>query len=290
MLYEGIDHVVLPVSDVAAAAQPFERLGLVVSPTGRNEARGTAFRQIPVGGPDNLFCVELLGLATPEAAPRTPVGQWIGSVADQGLAAVALRVAGMGAALDELSRRGVEAVPETIRAADGTMLAQLAVLLLPPDAATGLVLIEYARSQAERHAALAAHGEHALPVKRLDHLAAVAPDLERSCRYWEEVLGVPVAGEVVSPTTVVRQLRIGDAVFELLGPATPDSPIRQRRPGLASMCSFEVADLAAAVAHARAAGFTIPDPAKGTLPGTLTATIPGAETSGLNVQLLQYVS
>ena len=31
-LYEGIDRVVLPVSDMAAACAPFERLGLVVSP------------------------------------------------------------------------------------------------------------------------------------------------------------------------------------------------------------------------------------------------------------------
>ena len=130
---------------------------------------------------------------------------------------------------------------------------------------------------------------HALPLKRLDHLAAVAPDLERSCRFWEEVLGVPTVGEVVSPTTVVRQLRIGDAIFELLGPASPDSPIRQRPPGLSSSCSFEVADLEAAVAHARAAGFDVPDPRIGTLPGTIVSTIPAAEMSGLNVQLLQYV-
>ena len=100
---------------------------------------------------------------------------------------------------------------------------------------------------------------------------------------------MPTVGEVVSPTTVVRQLKIGDAMFELLGPATPDSPIRQRPPGLNSMCSFEVPDLDATNAHAQAAGFEVADRRIGTLPGTIVATIPGAQTSGLNVQLLQYV-
>ena len=45
-----------------------------------------------------------------------------------------------------------------------------------------------------------------------------------------------------------------------------------------------------AVAHARAAGFTVPDPAVGVLPGTRTATIPGAELAGLNMQMLEYAA
>ena len=87
----------------------------------------------------------------------------------------------------------------------------------------------------------------------------------------------------------MRQLRIGDAMFELLGPATPDSPIRQRPPGLNSMFSVEVPDLDATIAHVEAAGFTVADRRIGTLPGTMVATIPAAQTSGVNVQLLQYV-
>src|SRR5919206_158865 len=139
-LYDGIDRVILPVSDLDAACAPFERLGLVISPEVRPTGAPRRIRTIPVGGPDNLFGIELLS--------------------------------------------------------------------------------------------------------------------------------VPTVGEVVSPTTVVRQLRIGDAMFELLGPATPDSPIRQRPPGLNSMCSFEVDDLSAVVEQVRAAGFEVPDPRVGTLPGT----------------------
>ena len=72
-------------------------------------------------------------------------------------------------------------------------------------------------------------------------------------------------------------------------PATEDSPIRQRPPGLNSMSSFEVPDLDAVVAQARAAGFEVPDPRIGTLPGTRVTTISADQMSGLNLQLLQYV-
>jgi catechol 2,3-dioxygenase-like lactoylglutathione lyase family enzyme len=130
---------------------------------------------------------------------------------------------------------------------------------------------------------------HAFPLKRLDHLAAVAHNLDEKCRFWEDVLGVPVVGEVPTPTMIIRQLKIGDAIFELLGPAGQDSPIHKRPAGLVSMAAWEVDDLPTAVAQARAAGFTVPDPAAGVLPGTRTATIPAAELGGVAMQLLQYV-
>jgi hypothetical protein len=171
-------------------------------------------------------------------------------VADRGLARIVLRVTDLEATLATLAERGIQPTTRESASADGEELYDYALLPALPDAAAGLALVQYHRSQAGRHAEYAALGQHATPLKRLDHLAAVAPDLERSCRFWDEVLGVPTVGEVVSPTTVVRQLRIGDGMFELLGPATEDSPIRQRPPGLNSMCSFEVPDLDATIAHA----------------------------------------
>jgi catechol 2,3-dioxygenase-like lactoylglutathione lyase family enzyme len=210
---------------------------------------------------------------------------------DQGLSTMVLRTSDLPATLGELARRGVSAVAQAVRNSDGEKLCDFALLPDLPDAATRLGVIHYARSQAERHARFLETGAlaHDLPLKRLDHLAAVAPDLDRSTRFWTDVLGVPLAGEVTTPTTVIRQHRLGDAVFELLGPAGPDSPIRQRAPGLASMCSFEVDDLPAVVEQLRASGFTLPDAAPGSLPGTRTSTVPREQTGGLNLQLLQYV-
>jgi catechol 2,3-dioxygenase-like lactoylglutathione lyase family enzyme len=286
MLYDGIDMVILPVSDLAAASAAFERLGLVVSPVQINASRGSAFQLIPVGGPDNLFCIELL--STAEGTPSTtPFAQQLSQIADRGLSQINLRVDDLPAALAELEKRGVK-VATQIAGGEGAEHYEVAILEPLPNAATPLGLIQWSQGQAERHAAFAALGQHTFPLKRVDHLAAVAPDLDTSCTFWDKVLGVPTIGEVISPIVVVRQLKIGDAIFELLGPSTPDSPIRQRPPGLGSSVSFEVPDMDAAIDQARAAGFDVPDHRVGTLPGTIVTTI-SDQLSGLTMQLLQYV-
>lgn len=286
MLYEGIDRAILPVSDMAAACAPFERLGLVVSPERQPKGRGIRVRAVPIGGPDNLFEIHLVS-GTAEGGPGWEA---FAPVADMGLSTIVLRVTDLHATLTALGKHGIEATEsQTVMNADGSKRSELAVLPEMPDAGVRLRLIQHHQSGEEVFAEHTGGRQHATPLKRLDHLAAVAPDLERSCRFWDEVLGIPTVGEVVSPTVVVRQLRIGDAMFELLGPATPDSPIRQRPPGLNSMFSVEVPDLDATVAHVEAAGFTVADRRVGTLPGTIVATIPAAQTSGVNVQLLQYL-
>ncbi|MFN8506794.1 MAG: hypothetical protein U0547_04425 [Dehalococcoidia bacterium] len=55
---------------------------------------------------------------------------------------------------------------------------------------------------------------------------------------------------------VIQQMKVGDAILEFLGPDGPESRILQRPPGLATMAAFEVADIQAAVAHARSRGFS----------------------------------
>ena len=277
-LFESIDLVILPVSDLDAACAPFERIGLVVSPEVRPAGRPTRFRTVAVGGPENLFGIEIL---TNTESPPAGV--------DAGLSTIVLRVADMAATLATLAERGIQATSQAIYRPDGTRRMDLAMLPAMPDAAARIGLEQHVDSNADRLAAFTGGKAHRLPLKRLDHLAAVAPDLERSCKFWDEVLGVPTVGEVVSPTVVVRQLKIGDAILELLGPSSPDSPIRQRPPGLGSSCSFEVDDLEAVIAQVRADGFEVPDSRVGTLPGTRVTTVPSTEMSGINLQLLQYV-
>ncbi len=291
MLVEAIDLVLLPVSSLDEAGRRFERLGMRAVPGSRHAGLGTHNLAIPVGGPHTLFWIEVLAVAEPSEYQRSALGRSTMAGVDDGLSTVVLRVFDMAEALAELARRGVEARSETVDNPDGDVLCEFALLPDLPDAATRLGLIRYPRSQPERFARFRAAGAlaHDLPLQRLDHLAAVAPDLEPASRFWADVLGVPASGEVRTATTVIRQHRLGDATFELLGPAGPDSPIHQRPPGLASMCSFEVPDLQGAVAGLRAAGVTVSDPGPGSLPGTHTATVPRQETGGLNVQLLQYV-
>ncbi len=268
MTYDAMDSLFIAVPDLGTCS-PYERLGLRLSP-----ARD-GVRTLRVGAPGNSVAVHFLTGPGPDAPLAGPVRRALS--AGRGLFAVGLRVPDLARAVGGLEDRGV--VATRLSGAVG----ELAWLPLHDWAGTDLVLLGRAR------AADPGPPGHAFPLRRLDHLAAVTHDLEAKSRFWADALGVPVAGEVTTPTLVIRQLRVGDAVLELLGPASPDSPLWQRPPGLVSMASWEVADLDPAVRRAREAGFTAPDPAPGVLPGTRVTTVPGAELAGVNLQLLQYL-
>jgi catechol 2,3-dioxygenase-like lactoylglutathione lyase family enzyme len=231
-----------------------------------------------VGEGANRFGVELVSPAEGPLEGTTLADELRRAVdAKRGLFAVVLRVPDLGPVQAELAAKGLLRTSEEVGGGE--------LYWLPVEDRAGVNL---ALMQAPALAA-AGHGKNAFPLKRLDHLAAVAPDLDEKTRFWTDVLGVPLAGEVTTPTMVIRQFRIGDAVLELLAPASADSPLRQRPKGPVSLASVEVTDLAAAVRQAREAGFTVADPAPGPLPGTHIATVPPAELSGLALQLLQYV-
>jgi catechol 2,3-dioxygenase-like lactoylglutathione lyase family enzyme len=294
MLYDAIDHLILPVVDLIDAALPFERLGLRVTPGVRHAGLGTENRTIRTGaGPQNVFYVELLGIADEQEASANPFGEVVKQAiaAGRGVTMVLLRVRDMQAVAKELGGRGLEITPQMVTTSDGMRICDVAPLATEEQAGFNLACVEYATSIGEIYERFATQGafDHAFPLKRLDHLAAFTRDLPATTRFWSDVLGIPVAGEVTTPAMAIHQMRVGDAVLELLGAASPESPLASRPPGMASMAAFEVPDLDAAVAQARAAGFSAADPAKGVLPGTRTSTIPPAELAGMALQLLQYV-
>ena len=73
-----IDHVVVAVTDLEAAAQLFEeRHGLVSQEGGRHPAWGTANRIVPLGS----AYLELIAVVDEEIAAATSVGRWVGSAA-----------------------------------------------------------------------------------------------------------------------------------------------------------------------------------------------------------------
>jgi catechol 2,3-dioxygenase-like lactoylglutathione lyase family enzyme len=278
MFFSAIDRVLLPVAELSTAPAPFARLGLYMGaavPHRSYDAHGLSWS---VGEGANRFGVELVSPAEGPLEGTTLADELRRAVdAKRGLFAVVLRVPDLGPVQAELAAKGLLRTSEEVGGGE--------LYWLPVEDRAGVNL---ALMQAPALAA-AGHGKNAFPLKRLDHLAAVAPDLDEKTRFWTDVLGVPLAGEVTTPTMVIRQFRIGDAVLELLAPASADSPLRQRPKGPVSLASVEVTDLAAAVRQAREAGFTVADPAPGPLPGTHIATVPPAELSGLALQLLQYV-
>lgn len=293
MLADRIDHVLLPVLDLEAASEPFERLGLKLTPVSRHAGQGTANRAFFVGEGRSQFYVELLAVvdaAEAEAAGR--IGYLRAAEAGAALNRIVFGTPDLAAARTRLEQYEPSAEPYDVKNADGEKVCTLLPLGADRDL-LGLraALIQYegdldARLERRRANGLLAHD---FPLKRLDHLAALAPDIEVTQQAWTDVLGVPVFGEVRGRGIIIRQMKVGDAIVELLSPEAADSPMRQRPPGLSSMCAFEVADLDAAVAFARQRGFTLADPADGILPGTRVTTIPGGQLSGLGLQLLEYV-
>jgi hypothetical protein len=287
MKLEAIDHVVLPVGQLHASSVPLQKLGLKTIVPPPYLCGEPSSRCLFVGGSHNLFHLEI---ASP--APRHPLGKCIQRAVEEkrGLCVVALRVKGLSEVVDELKGKGINADIVPLSQDEGEPPCAVARLAVEDVCGVPLVLVEYPSSSEDQRSEVETEDglNHALAVKRLDHLAAVASNLESQTHFWAHFLGVPLFGEVVTPMMIIRQFKIGDAIIELLGPNSPDSPIHKRTPGLISMMSLEVADLAASVAQARAAGFSIPDPATGVLPGTITATIPATETGGVALQLLQY--
>jgi catechol 2,3-dioxygenase-like lactoylglutathione lyase family enzyme len=256
MLYQAIDSVLLACADADEASAPYRRLGLTV---------GSVFagqRSVRVGD----FSVYFVSFAGSPLAEPLAVAQ----ARTRGLFALALRVEDLPRTVRLLQAQGIQATATTA----------MAWLPLEDTAGVDLVLVQANEPVPPPR--------HRFPLLRLDHLAIIAHNLEKKSRFWETKLGVPVTGEIVTPTMVILQLRIGDAVVELLGPTSADSPIHQRPAGLISMVSWEVASLDEAVRQARATGFTVTDPAVGPLPDTRIATISATELAGVNMQLLQY--
>jgi catechol 2,3-dioxygenase-like lactoylglutathione lyase family enzyme len=293
-MLERIDHIVAVTGNLAAAVEPHEKLGLVFTPEGRNDQTGISNRACFVGtSPANYTFFEFVTVndeAKARASGRSVYIDVIG--AGGGVAGLVFGVGEVAASAAKLSSAGYATPVETVRRPDGSPVLDTATVDTKGAVPFRTSICQYpeswdARFERSREAGRFAHS---FPLKRLDHLAAFAPDLEAATRFWGEALGVPVSGEIKTPAMTIRQLKIGDAVFELLGPAGADSPLAKRPAGIASMCAWEVEGrLEDAVALARERGFTCEDPADGVIPGTRRASIPAGELGGLGMQLLEYV-
>jgi catechol 2,3-dioxygenase-like lactoylglutathione lyase family enzyme len=293
-MLDRIDHLVVPVPDLAAAAAAYERLGLTLTPLTAHDGMGTANRAAFIGaGAANFAYIELLGVTDRGLVAAGSRAHYLDAV-DRGgaLASIAFGTAGITSDARVLTAAGMAVDLRDVHAADGRRIAATAVVDTAGALPFPLTLLEYPETWDARYARSVAAGRfaHSFPLKRLDHLAAVAPDIEAATTFWIGTLGVRVAGEIRAPGMIIRQLQVGDAIFELLGPDGPESRMAGRPASLASMAAWEVSGgLDNAVALARDRGFTVSDPEPGVIPGTRRASIPAGELAGLGMQLLEYV-
>lgn len=103
----------------------------------------------------------------------------------------------------------------------------------------------------------------ALALGRLNHVAIVVPDLEKSTRLYSETLGAEVSPAEHLPAhgVTTRFVTLPNTKLELLHPYGTNSPIEkflQRNPagGIHHIC-IEVADIKAAHARLAAEGYRI---------------------------------
>src|SRR5215208_6698405 len=218
MLYDAIDHVILPVPDPDTAAEPFRRLGLTLSGGTRHRGRGTRNRSFFVGEPASPFYVELLGIADREEALRVRGAAFVEAMErGSGLRSVLLRTSDLAAAVAELRRRGAPYETAEVHDDAGTKIADTAWSPDPGPAVVDVHLVQHPADAAQRRAArMASEGllSHAFPLKRLDHLAAVAPGLRPAPRNRAFLRGSTATDEVGTRARISRQFRIGDEMME----------------------------------------------------------------------------
>lgn len=291
-MYDRIDHVQVAVADLEAAVEPFERLGLRLTPPSRNSRTGTENRVFFAGDGRDEFYVEFVAVADEDVASTTETGLRVLRYLNGGggMKRVMLHTSNLAGEVVALAEQGLRAEPYEFRGDDGRLVSTAAALEGAGSLGVEVGLVQYPEaleSRQERHRQ-AGYFEHGFPLKRMDHLAALVEDIEGTAGEWGRLLGIGVAGEIRTPDIVIKQLRVGGGVLELLGPGRPDAPIASRPPGLLGIVAFEVDDLDGSVALARERGFGVSDPEAGVIPGTRRATIPGGEMSGVAVQLLEY--
>lgn len=254
----ALDHVVIAVRDLDAAAQRYARLlGLAPSWRGVHPGAGTA---------NALFRLE-----------NTYLELLAGTGLDEGLLALAFATDDAKAEAARLQRAGIaasEPLDGEGREATSGVVRRWRNSFLPSEAARGLRLfaIEH-RTPAEALplAKPAAAAEAA--VFALDHVVVASDDLGAAGRFYGETLGLRLALDRRFEARKLRILffRVGGVTLEVAGPIEPprEPAAADRFGGLA----YRVVDVAAARARLAAEGFDVSTVRAGAKPGTLVCSV-----------------
>jgi len=262
-----LDHVILAVADLDAAARSYARL-LGRSPSWRGEHPGA-------GTANALFRLENTYLELLAAAGEGPVGATLRAfLAERGEAPIGLAFGtdDAAAARDELAARGLE--PGPVQKGMGRDVESGAVrewrrVELPLARTRGVVL--FAIEHLSPEAALPMvppPGDPSAAVFALDHAVVRTPDAEAARSLYGDALGLRLALDREFPQWGARLLffRVGGVTVEVaaeLGGAPADGA-GDRLWGL----SWRVGDADAARVRLAAAGFDVSEVRPGRRPGT----------------------
>jgi methylmalonyl-CoA/ethylmalonyl-CoA epimerase len=126
---------------------------------------------------------------------------------------------------------------------------------------------------------------------RIAHIGIAVQSLDGALPFYRDVLGMPVVPIENADGAKIAAVTAGDALIELLEPATPGTPIdkfiARRGPGIHHVC-FATPDLAAALDRCRAAGIRLIDdvPRMGA-EGKRIAFVHPSSTGGVLVELTE---
>ena len=126
---------------------------------------------------------------------------------------------------------------------------------------------------------------------RIAHVGIAVPDLGAALAFYRDVLGLEPHGPETADGATIVSLSFGDSEVELLAPRDADGPIARflakRGPGIHHVC-FRVADLDAALAACRAAGYRLIDEIPRTgAGGRRIAFVHQKATSGILLELTE---
>jgi methylmalonyl-CoA/ethylmalonyl-CoA epimerase len=127
----------------------------------------------------------------------------------------------------------------------------------------------------------------------VDHIGIAVPSLDEARALWEATLGLRAKAveDVPSQRVRVAFLPLGEVKFELLEPTSPESAVAKflakRGPGLHHV-AYEVPDVRAALAEARAQGIALIDaePRRGAA-NKLVAFLHPRDTGGVLTEFVQ---
>ncbi len=277
-----LDHALIAVRSLSAAAKLYSSLGFKVTPEGRHPGRGTHNRLI-VFGPEYL---ELIAVHDPGATPFRP-GMTSFLESREGLYMFALGTSDLDRAVAEIRSRGVgvaDPVPGRREASETPGYTWRSANLGDALPGTECFLIQHDHTVAERYTQPPDPARHPNGVTGIRRITLAVQDAESSADRWQAVLGMDAA-ELPPATGQERwRLALGNACIDLVSPTEP-GPLADfiRRHGEAPYeLALETPDIGAAGADMRRRG--VPHRAAPDAPGAL---IEPAHAAGARLRLEQ---
>ena len=241
------DHFIRATPDIATAHQELTRLGLRATPPGPAADTGAQNTVVALGTwPESMMFVEHMthpdrtqAAADPRTADLVPLLD-----AGGGMRQLLFAIDDLGPARAVFADQPGGFHETVVTVADGDHEVRRITPADSSPAGCRFTIAQYPDQMGELLAAAAIPTGHDFPVKRVDHMAIIPPDFEAGTRYWTEVMGLPVVGEIDAPGFLIRQVRAGDVMIELLKSSTSEGPLAQAPPGLLPVLACEVDDLA----------------------------------------------